>query len=306
MKPVKHRQTPNLEGQVFGRLTVIKFAGWKLQKSGKNRAQWLCRCECGNEKTIVTGSLKSGKSKSCGCLCKDIAKTKIEDLTGKIFGRLTVIGFGGYKKLKNGSKRTQWLCKCSCGSTKTIAALQLKNGSYISCGHCNPIKVGDKFGKLIIKKFAGFKFSKTDGKRPQWLCECECGNERKYLEKYIKSKAATSCGCNKYRKGEDSPSWNSNITDEEREIGRNTFEKRIWVKAVYERDHYTCQKCGQVSGNLEAHHIENWADNPELRYDLDNGIILCEKCHRVGLNSFHRIYGNRNTTKEQMKEFLSK
>jgi hypothetical protein len=62
-------RSPNLLNQRFGRLTVVKFDGIKY--SGIRRfGSWICRCDCGNEKTILTGSLlsKSNPTKSCGCL----------------------------------------------------------------------------------------------------------------------------------------------------------------------------------------------------------------------------------------------
>jgi len=47
-----------------GRLTVISHAG----KDHRNKHLWLCLCECGNEKVVVSDNLSSGKSNSCGCL----------------------------------------------------------------------------------------------------------------------------------------------------------------------------------------------------------------------------------------------
>ena len=51
-------------GDKHGRLTVISHAG----KDHRNKHLWLCLCDCGNEKVIVSDNLSSGKSNSCGCL----------------------------------------------------------------------------------------------------------------------------------------------------------------------------------------------------------------------------------------------
>lgn len=53
----------DLTGQKFGRLTVIKYVG----KDKHHFAHWLCRCDCGNEKTINSNALRSGVTISCGC-----------------------------------------------------------------------------------------------------------------------------------------------------------------------------------------------------------------------------------------------
>lgn len=61
---------------------------------------------------------------------------------------------------------------------------------------------------------------------------------------------------------------------------RASFEYKQWVKAVFERDNYTCKKC-QVRGTyLNAHHIKEFAKYPDLRFDIANGITLCKECHK--------------------------
>ena len=56
----------DLTGQKFGRLTVIK----RVENKGKETC-WLCKCDCGNEIIVQSNNLKSGNSKSCGCLNKE-------------------------------------------------------------------------------------------------------------------------------------------------------------------------------------------------------------------------------------------
>ena len=81
---------------------------------------------------------------------------------------------------------------------------------------------------------------------------------------------------------------------------RTSFEYKLWRRAVYERDNFTCQKHGGSGGNLVAHHINNFADFPELRLAIDNGITLSKKAH----NEFHKKYGRKNNSREQLNEFL--
>ena len=57
-----------------------------------------------------------------------------------------------------------------------------------------------------------------------------------------------------------------------------------WRKEVYQRDGYKCQLC-ESKFRLEAHHIRRWSDFPQLRFDPNNGVTLCRKCHKKVTNS---------------------
>ena len=74
----------------------------------------------------------------------------------------------------------------------------------------------------------------------------------------------------------------------------------LWRKAIFVRNDYTCRKCKKRGGKLHCHHIQNFAQYSELRFDINNGITFCRDCH----NCFHKIYGKKNNTKEQLEEFL--
>lgn len=84
------------------------------------------------------------------------------------------------------------------------------------------------------------------------------------------------------------------------------FHLKRWRLAVFKRDGFTCQCCGDdEGGNLNAHHIKNFSNNVEGRLDIENGITLCENCHNPTIKgSFHHTYGTRNNTREQLEEYV--
>jgi len=88
-------------------------------------------------------------------------------------------------------------------------------------------------------------------------------------------------------KGKDHYNWKGGITPINVKI-RNSPEMRLWRKAVFERDKYTCVWCGAKNGKgngktivLNADHIKRFADYPELRFAIDNGRTLCAPCHKT-------------------------
>lgn len=66
-------EAEDLTGRRYGRYTVIGRAESYISKSGTYQTRWLCRCDCGNERIVFAQALKSGHSKSCGCLQKETA-----------------------------------------------------------------------------------------------------------------------------------------------------------------------------------------------------------------------------------------
>lgn len=102
------------------------------------------------------------------------------------------------------------------------------------------------------------------------------------------------------RFGEDHWSWRGGITSENNKI-RSSVEYIEWRSSVFRRDNYTCRCCNS-SGNLQAHHIKNFSDNKDLRFDINNGVTLCKDCHK----EFHSKYGKKNNDKSQLNEFIKK
>ena len=212
------RYAKNLIGKTFGQWTVVS-----RQLNAKNAsARWFCRCNCGTEKTHVAGTLFRGGTKSCGCdkfSLQSIVHTK--DLIGHRFGRLIVMSRNGSTKNNKGSK---WLCKCDCGSSKTVSAQSLKRKTTQSCG-C----LAKEYQKTVWQK-------------------------------------------------ENHPLWKGGISQDR--WPRHSIEYTTWRLSVYRRDGFKCQCCNKVGGYLNAHHILSWAKYPKERFDIENGITLCIKCHK--------------------------
>lgn len=109
----------------FGDLIVIRLDG--KTPSGVNK--WLCKCVCGKETSVRSCDLRSGKTKSCGCLRS--RQTPRVDLTGKVFDKLTVIDFSHKNK-----GRIFWNCLCECGNTSICATATLTSGGATQCYAC--------------------------------------------------------------------------------------------------------------------------------------------------------------------------
>ncbi len=114
----------DLSGERFGKLTVIG----PEEREGSKRHFWRCKCDCGRETVVEHYALTCGHTKSCGCIKPGV---KAEDLTGKRFGRLTVIGPASEDEC--GTKRA-WECRCDCGKIITCSGDYLRRGTTRSCG----------------------------------------------------------------------------------------------------------------------------------------------------------------------------
>lgn len=308
------RKSIDYTGVRFGRLMALERA-----RTRTDRAGWLCRCECGNEKIVATGGLKSGGTKSCGCLEKEVRlERNRKDITNKRFGRLLAINCSG----KDNHNNFKWLCLCDCGRETNVTVACLMKGTTKSCGCLQKEKASEntskdltglKVGRLTVIKEYDVKELASGSKRRRWLCKCECGNEKVIITSALTSKKTKSCGCIQSEmmvermSGENHYNYNAELTTEERTKHRyklGGFNATKWRTGVFLKDNYTCQVCKARNGlgknvYLEAHHLDGWNWCINKRYDLDNGITLCFGCHRY----FHKIYGGGNNTKEQFEEY---
>ena len=188
----------NLVGQKFGRLTVLSRS---TKRNKRGSVMWECICDCGKHVVKTTAALTHDRSrvKSCGCATKDrIREVSFKDLTGKQFGRLTVLRVAEPYEIKDKARGTHWFCQCSCGNT-TVVTVQNLHGSHTqSCGCLHKEKLmeyndltGQKFGKLTVIRTVGRNKSGTR----LWECQCECGHTTSATAPLLHSGHKVSCGC---------------------------------------------------------------------------------------------------------------
>lgn len=128
----------DLIGKKFCRLTVID--------TDKSKKRYLiCKCDCGNVISTFSGNITRGLTKSCGCLNREMASArKLEDLSGKQFGRLLVVE----RSTENtNTGQPVWICNCSCGNTVAVKGEYLRNGTTRSCGCLARELAGSQFRK---------------------------------------------------------------------------------------------------------------------------------------------------------------
>lgn len=130
----------SLIGRRFGKLEVTELL--PSDKNGQRR--WLCRCDCGNTHVATTGNLKSGHTTNCGC-------RKSPDLTGQVFGNLTVLGRSEKRSSRGARTTPMWECRCRCGAITYKATDTLKNPDLSMCADC-----AAKYATEKARQCAGF------------------------------------------------------------------------------------------------------------------------------------------------------
>lgn len=182
-------------GQRFGRLTVIGRA----PNTSEGQATWQCQCDCGVCKIVFGKLLRNGKTTSCGCYRRQRqSETRKIDLKGKRFGLLVAIKNMGL----NSHGNYAWLCKCNCGTFKTISSGQLlsKKRPTNSCG----CLIGKSAAKRTLNDMTGRRHGRLVGiKRvstvhdatARWLFQCDCGKTTEVDGSSVRNGSIQSCGC---------------------------------------------------------------------------------------------------------------
>lgn len=138
------------------------------------------------------------------------------DMTGWIMSehgvpdsKLTVIKETEPYVTSGGNKQVQYLCQCSCGKTLPVKGSNLRNGNTKSCGclkkellaqrnvNQSSVKVGNRYGKLVVIKDLGMRKQFSRNKNERWsLCQCDCESEPiEVKNNMLQNGWKKSCGC---------------------------------------------------------------------------------------------------------------
>ena len=144
----------NMTGQRFGSLVVIE----RDENKGKS-VMWKCQCDCGKQTVVESRRLRSGNTRSCGCLIKESnSKNYTIDITGQKFGLLTVIGKGARL---GSTEEVCWDCICECGQKTTVRGSELRKGIIQTCG-CKRMSHGEiKIRQLLESNQIPYEYEKA-------------------------------------------------------------------------------------------------------------------------------------------------
>ena len=171
-------------------------------------------------------------------------------------------------------------------SLETRRKMSVNNGRYWA---------GKKFTKEVLKKLSLVHTGQIPWNKGKSISEetrrkiSKASQGRKFTEEH-------KIRIGKAQEKEMGNNWRGGITPEHQRI-RKSREYVVWRIAVFVKDNYTCQICGNRSREggrltLHAHHIKPFAFLPELRFAIDNGRTLCVACHRQTDTYGGRIYAS--------------
>ena len=181
----------DLSGQKIGKWLILREA----DKSATGQIRYWCRCECGTEAVVHAGNLKNGTSTSCGCYKHTeeygvkISESNAENIAGKQFGKWTVL----HRDPDTINQTVRWICKCECGTIKSVIKSSLISGDSTSCG-CTVDLSGQRFGRWVALK-KSFRVRPNGHRLSTYLCKCDCGVYRYVDGSRLSNGTSQSCGC---------------------------------------------------------------------------------------------------------------
>ena len=207
-------------------------------------------------------------------------KTTALELTGRVFGRLTVL-----ERAENSKGRhSSWLCKCECGNLVTTLGTALTTGHTKSCG-CLPIidLTGKSFDRWVVLE----RIESTLNGDAVWMCKCECGVKRAVLSKSLRTGRSKSCGClYKLHPGESAFNkyYLSYVNDCAKSRGYDFSLSKEQFRNLTSNVCYFCKRPpSQVKKgrDLNGSYIANGIDrvNNDKGYHIENVVPCCKACN---------------------------
>lgn len=163
-------------------------------------------------------------------------------------------------------KKNRIIKNCFCGKKFESCPSQNRKYCSTSCrSKYKPRKTNFDLYTIIKCKNCRKEFIDLKCKKRKYCC-------KKCLGEYL----------SKNQRGKNNPTYNK---DRKKRSFKSRIEWSEWRKIVFERDQYICQYCSKTNCNIEPHHLKPKSTNPNLVYDVNNGITLCKDCHRT----LHRL-----------------
>lgn len=230
-----------------------------------------------------------------------------EPMTARVFSdRAAGFGHRVTGEYSGWNDRVSYVCRCG-RDAFSFPVVLLRGGG---CKACASERIGkskripDSIVEAEMEKNGDTHISSYylgGSRRVKYNCS-SCGNDADVL--WLNYRKGQKCGgCRKLKfTGENNPNWNPDLTDQDRlELGRYEEGYKSWARKVKHRDGYLCQCCKEKSsGKLVSHHLNSYSTHEHSRTDVDNGVTLCETCHK----EFHSAYGYGGNTTEQFFQFL--
>ena len=255
------------------------------------------KCACGEIFETTFDKWSNRGKQQCNKCSKKKAKTRgkysyeeVEEIINGSEGNGCKLKSKEYKNSK-----TPLDIECHCGNPFKATLNEFLRGKK----QCNDCGMKNKIDKLSAERY---------------IIQCDwCGADLEPMTQheidvcehhFCKDKDCFSKYCSKKYSNDGNPNYNPNISEYDRK--RNKERRRHiegyddFIKNVYERDNYTCQCCGKRGGDIVTHHLNGYDNFEDQRIDINNGIVLCEDCHK----EYHKIYGYGNNTWQQFREFL--
>lgn len=263
--------------QIEYKCPICKVIGQKSLKHIKRNPQYIyCSKECCDKhKSILKYDSMSIK---VGCDFEKWLATKysIEKLSTRDISQIL------YENKTNSPNVLSWLKKLGIPIRGRSESISLQF---------------DKEGRREVSKEIAIKYLNSKESREKIRLKMQTEHYRKNASEIKKGSKNPMYGIT----GAKHPKYDPNLSEIERIKKRINNDKYDWRLSIFKRDKFTCQVCqDSQGGNLVAHHLNCYKYFPEERWDISNGVTLCNACHR----EFHKKYGyNNKTTKENFEEF---